>query len=331
MRRAPSYPVLALLSIILLALLAQRAAFPTDIAAASQASPDGGAAFLDPNAQGGDPAWPGDVRPLDQNYIFKFPLLHTDIPNRPRRSVITYNIAAGDTVGGVAMRFHITPESIVWANDSLDGNVDYLKVGQEIIIPPTSGVLHTVQAGDTVESIAKKYKADPNGIVTLEANHLTAPYALTAGQKVMVPGGEKPVVAKVQYGYSGATPASSARGSGNWQWPVVGYITQQFWSGHRAIDIGTRIGTPVWASDAGYVVFIGWDPYGYGNHIIVNHGNGFETLYAHLSAVLVSPGQSVRRGQVIGLSGSTGRSTGPHLHFEVRYLGVQRNPLSYLP
>ena len=331
MRHAPSYPVLALLSSILLALLAQRAAFPSDVATAAQFDLGGSATLFDPSAQGGDPAWPGDVRPLDQNYIFKFPLLHTEIPDRPRRSLITYNIAPGDTIGSVAMRYHITPESIVWANDALENNVDFLKIGQEIVIPPTSGVLHVVQNGDTVESIAKKYKADPSGIIQLEANGLTPPYALTTGQRVMVPGGEKPVVQKTQYAYSGATPTTSTRGSGNWQWPVAGYITQQFWSGHRAIDIGTRIGNAVWAADSGYVVFIGWDPYGYGNHIIVNHGNGFETLYAHLSQVLVTPGQSVKRGQVIGLAGSTGRSTGPHLHFEVRYLGVQRNPLDYLP
>jgi murein DD-endopeptidase MepM/ murein hydrolase activator NlpD len=331
MRHAPSYPVLVFLFFLLLALLMQRAAFPTDIATAAQATLDGSATSLDPYSQGGDPAWPGDLRPLDQNYVFKFPLLHTDVPDRPRRSILTYNIAAGDTIGGVARRFRITPESIVWANDSLENNVDYLKIGQEILIPPTSGVLHTVQSGDTVESIAKKYKAEPNGIIALEANNLAPPYALTAGQKVMVPGGEKPIVQKVQYGFSGATPTTSARGSGNWQWPVAGYLTQGFWSGHRAIDIGTRTGNAVWAADSGYIVFVGWEAYGYGNHIIVNHGNGYETLYAHLSVVLVTPGQSVRRGQVIGLAGSTGRSTGPHLHFEIRYLGVQRNPLNFLP
>ena len=331
MRHAPSFPVLASLGFVVLALLVQRAAFPTLIAVAAPAPLDGSATSFDTHAQGGDPAWPRDLRPLDQNYVFKFPLLHTEVPDRPRRTIITYIIAPGDTIGGVARRFHITPESIVWANDALENNVDFLKIGQEITIPPTSGVLHTVQNGDSVESIAKKYKADPTGIVALEANGLTPPYKLTFGQRIMVPGGEKPVVQKVQYGYSGATPTTSTRGTGQWQWPVAGYITQEFWSGHRAIDIGTRTGNAVWAADAGYVVFIGWDPYGYGNHIIVNHGNGFETLYAHLSAVLVRSGQSVRRGQVLGLAGSTGRSTGPHLHFEVRYLGVQRNPLNYLP
>ncbi len=331
MRRDPSTQLLAILGLMVLALLVQRAARPSVIAAAEQMPPDGSTINLDPNGQGGDPTWPGDLRPLDQNYLFKSPLLTTFIPDRPRRAIITYNIAAGDTIGGIAKRFHVTPESIVWSNDVLENNVDYLKIGQEITIPPTSGVLHTVTSGDTVESIAKKYKAEQNNIITLEANGLTPPYALTAGQKLMVPGGEKAIVQKVQYGYSGATPVTVSRGSGNWQWPVSGYITQEYWSGHRAIDLGTHIGNAVWASDAGYVVFIGWDPYGYGNHIIVNHGNGFETLYAHLSAVLVRSGQSVRRGQVIGLAGSTGRSTGPHLHFEVRYLGAQRNPLNYLP
>src|SRR5207244_1177614 len=148
MRHAPSFPVLASLGFVVLALLVQRAAFPTLIAVAAPAPLDGSATSFDTHAQGGDPAWPRDLRPLDQNYVFKFPLLHTEVPDRPRRTIITYIIAPGDTIGGVARRFHITPESIVWANDTLENNVDFLKIGQEITIPPTSGVLHTVQNGD---------------------------------------------------------------------------------------------------------------------------------------------------------------------------------------
>src|SRR5438046_5297804 len=110
MRHAPSFPVLLSLGFVVLALLVQRAAFPTLVASAAQTVLDGGATYSDVHAQGGDPAWPRDLRPLDQNYVFKFPLLHTEIPDRPRRTLITYNIAPGDTIGGVARRFHITPE-----------------------------------------------------------------------------------------------------------------------------------------------------------------------------------------------------------------------------
>ncbi|MEP7199324.1 MAG: M23 family metallopeptidase, partial [Chloroflexota bacterium] len=205
------------------------------------------------------------------------------------------------------------------------------KIGQELIIPPTSGVLHEVKAGDTLDAIAKKYKGDTATIIALEANALTPPYTLTAGQRVMVPGGDKPYQPKVVYGYSGAVPSNVTRGSGSFVWPIGGVLTQQFWTGHRAIDVGARIGSAVTASDSGFVILVANDDYGYGKHIMINHGNGFETLYAHLSVILVSPGQTVRKGQVIALSGNTGRSTGPHLHFEVRYLGVQRNPFNYLP
>jgi murein DD-endopeptidase MepM/ murein hydrolase activator NlpD len=114
-------------------------------------------------------------------------------------------------------------------------------------------------------------------------------------------------------------------------WPLGGILTQGFWTGHRAIDIGVRLGSAVLASDSGFVVLVANDDYGYGKHVMVNHGNGFETLYAHLSTILVSPGQTISKGQAIGLSGSTGHSTGPHLHFEVRYYGQQLNPLNYLP
>jgi murein DD-endopeptidase MepM/ murein hydrolase activator NlpD len=108
-------------------------------------------------------------------------------------------------------------------------------------------------------------------------------------------------------------------------------LTQGFWTGHRAIDLAIPIGTPVRAADSGFVVLAGEDDSGYGKRIMINHGACFETLYAHLSATYVAPGDSVQRGQIIGLSGNSGRSTGPHLHFEVRCNGVQYNPVSYLP
>jgi murein DD-endopeptidase MepM/ murein hydrolase activator NlpD len=189
-----------------------------------------------------------------------------------------------------------------------------------------------VGAKDTLESIAKKYKANAADIIAYEPNRLDPKSpVIQAGQKLVVPGGRKPVVVKQVKVYSGPVPASAAKGTGRFVWPTTGYITQGYKPLHRAIDIAGRVGLPVKASDAGYVVESGWSNAGYGYFIVVDHRNGFQTLYAHLSRILVSPGQSVGKGATIALMGSSGRSTGPHLHFEVRQGGGIRNPFGYLP
>jgi murein DD-endopeptidase MepM/ murein hydrolase activator NlpD len=162
-------------------------------------------------------------------------------------------------------------------------------------------------------------------------NNLTPPdYAITPGMKLIVSGGTKPFVPKVVTSYTGPVP-TGARGTGQFRWPVLGRITQDYWSGHRAIDISVPLGSPVYAADSGYVSFVGWTDVGYGNLVRIDHGNGFETWYAHNTSFAVSLGERVERGQVIAYSGSTGHSTGPHVHFEIRYLGVPQNPRIYLP
>ena len=156
---------------------------------------------------------------------------------------------------------------------------------------------------------------------------------LTVGQQVVIPGGTRPYVqqqAPIAYA-SASVPASAKIGSGAFVWPASGPIGQAYWSGHPALDIGGWIGAPVKAADAGYVALAasGWNG-GYGNHVIIDHGNGFSTLYAHLNSIYVRPGENVARGAEIGSLGNTGNSTGPHLHIEIRYQGVPRNPLGYL-
>ncbi|MBI5879925.1 MAG: peptidoglycan DD-metalloendopeptidase family protein [Chloroflexi bacterium] len=334
-RRAPALaaPVFALF--LLLALLGGRASAPAVTQAAPPADPTtvptATAAPIPVSAPGSSSSWPPDLREIPPTYLVKLPLMHTDSSKQPRLDLITYRVIGGDTIVGIARRFGISPESILWANDRVELNPEFLRIGQELVVPPTTGVLHTVASGDTVQAIATKYKVDASAITGLDFNALTPPFALMAGQKLMVPGGEKPYQPKVVYAYSGSVPENATKGSGNFGWPIGGVLTQQFWTGHRAIDIGTRQGTSVLASDSGYVVLVANDDAGYGKHVMVNHGNGFETLYAHLSLILVTPGQTVRKGQSVGLSGNTGRSTGPHLHFEIRYFGQQRNPLNYLP
>ncbi|NLE76368.1 MAG: M23 family metallopeptidase [Chloroflexi bacterium] len=257
--------------------------------------------------------------------------VHTIIPDRPRLEVITYTVQAGDTVFGIADRFSITPETIMWSNGDLEHNPDMLGIGQDLIILPVSGVYHKVAAGETVESLATRFKVEPEAITAYALNNLSEPYALTAGQMLVVPGGEKPYVPRRVSQYAGAVPSDARRGSGAFGWPASGYITQKYWNLHRALDVGAPVGTPVVASDSGYVTYAGWDSSGYGNLIIIDHGNGYVTLYAHLSAFQVKTGDSVGKGGRIGSVGSTGNSTGPHLHFEIRYHDVQRNPAGFLP
>jgi len=193
------------------------------------------------------------------------------------------------------------------------------------------GAYHKVAEDDTLESIAEEYKVEPETIATCEFNHLDPPdYSIVEEMQLVIPAGEKPYVPKVVTTYTGAVP-EGARGTGRFQWPVLGRITQGYWYGHRAIDIGAPTGSALLAADGGFVSFAGWTDVGYGYLVVIDHANGFATYYAHLSNVYIFTGQAVERGQVIGAVGSTGWSTGPHLHFEVRYYGVQQNPRAYLP
>ena len=256
---------------------------------------------------------------------------HTIIPERPRLGILTYTIQAGDTVQSIADSFGLQPTSISWANPAIEDAPDLLRIGQEVIILPVDGAYHQVAEGDTLESIAEEYMVEPEAIATCEYNHLETPaYPIQEGVWLIVPGGEKPYIPKVVTTYTGSVP-EGARGTGRFQWPVLGRITQGYWYGHRAIDIGAPTGSAVVATDGGFVSFAGWTDVGYGYLIVIDHANGFATYYAHLSNIFVFEGQGVERGQVIGSVGSTGWSTGPHLHFEVRYYGTQQNPRAYLP
>jgi len=150
------------------------------------------------------------------------------------------------------------------------------------------------------------------------------------GQKLIVPGGRKPYTVRHVVAWSGAVPEGASRGTGTFGWPITGYISQRYYDYHPAVDIAAPKGTPVKAADSGYVAVVGRSDTGYGLYVLIDHGNGFQTLYGHFSVVYVEVGQSVGKGQTIGLCGSTGKSTGPHVHFEIKLNGVRRNPLIYL-
>ncbi len=259
---------------------------------------------------------------------------HTIIPDRAKTEpkITTYTVQPGDTIFGIAATFGLLPETIQWSNPALEDNPDLLMVGDKLIILPVDGVYHQVASGETLDEIASTLKVTPDDIINYPLNNLDPENpTITAGQWLVVPGGEKPYVPKHVSAIRVNVPESAQRGTGNFLWPTSGTITQEYWSGHRALDIGAWMGAPIYAADSGYVIYAGWDNSGYGNMIEINHGNGFITLYAHMSKLYVAVGDEVTQGQQIGEMGSSGNSTGPHLHFEVRLNGVRRNPWGFLP
>ena len=273
----------------------------------------------------------GSTRFDSDGTIVRLAQPHTEIPVRPRRGVITYTVQAGDTAQSIAEAFGLQATTILWSNSDIEDVPDLLRIGQEVVILPVDGVYHTVTEDDTLESIAEKYKAEVEAITSLSYNDLQPPlFLIQEEMQLIVPGGTKPYVPKRVTSYTGPIP-TNARGTGAFVWPVSGQITQGYWWGHRAIDIGAPIGSAVLTSDGGFVSFVGWTDIGYGYLIIIDHANGYSSYYAHLSQMYVTLGQQVNRGQVIGAVGSTGNSTGPHLHLEIRYNGVQQNPFVYLP
>lgn len=256
----------------------------------------------------------------------------TTFSEKGRAEIFEYTIQEGDTLGTIAEKFGLTQETIMWQNNITAKSV--LKPGQTLEILPENGVAHKVGRGDTIYSLAKKYNTDPQPIVDFPFNTFVndETFALAVGQVLIIPGGTPPKVAPIQPTFARLTPdAGAVSGSGRFVWPTAGRISQGFAWYHQAIDIANKAAPQVLAADSGSVILAGWpDNAGYGNRVIIDHGNGYTTLYAHLSQINVATGQSVNRGNVIGKMGSTGRSTGMHLHFEIRQNGANVNPLGFL-
>lgn len=258
---------------------------------------------------------------------------YTFVSEKPRAETLEYEVQEGDTLSSIAARYGISVETIAWANN-LASVKEKIKLGQKLKVLPTTGIAHQVKRGETVYSIAKKYAADAQSIVDWPYNTFANDenFALAVGQTLMVPDGvmpaKQPEPVKQYYAQG---PTGGVVGTGQFAWPVGGRITQWYKSWHRAIDIADRSMPDVAAADSGTVMVAGWpSPWAYGNRVMIDHGNGYVTLYAHLNKIYVSAGQKVSRGQVLGQMGSTGRSTGPHLHFEIRKGGVMMDPMAYL-
>ncbi len=256
----------------------------------------------------------------------------TLISNKYRAEVFDYAVQSGDTIASLAVKFDVSQDTIIWQNKLTKKSI--LKPGQILQILPVAGVSHKVEKGETVYSIAKKFSAEAQAIVDFPFNTFVndETFALAVGQTLIIPDGTPPKEAPAPSAFARLTPdAGSITASGIFIWPASGRISQGFVWYHKGVDIANKDVPDILAADSGRVIVAGWpDNVGYGNRIIIDHGNGYQTLYGHLAQLYVVPGQTVARGDRIGKMGSTGRSTGTHLHIEIRQNGVPLNPLDFL-
>ncbi len=257
--------------------------------------------------------------------------ISTDISEKTRDKIIEYKVQEGDTISSIANKFGVSANTILWQNNL--NEKDKIKPGQILEILPVSGISHRVVKGDTVYSIAKKYDTSPQSIVDFPFNTFVndETFELAIGQTIIVPDGVKPSQKTAPRVRQITPDAGTVVASGTFVWPASGSISQYFAWYHKGVDIANKSAPNVLAADSGKVIVAGWpDNYGYGNRVVIDHGNGYKTLYAHLSSIYVVAGQTVTRGSAIGKMGSTGRSTGTHLHFEIIKDGTYLNPLNVL-
>ncbi len=303
----------------------------------------GGGTAVSPNTLHADTPSPqldadGDLPIIQDNSLAPAPIPHTlDEAVAPAHDFQTYTVQPGDTPLGIADAFGIKTETLLGGNPRLSQESSLLQTGIDLLILPIDGVLHDVQSGETLESLSNLYGIAEEDIVAYAPNNLQFPYRLYPDTQILIPGAVRdvfiwtpPTLDSVSSSNSGGvTPL--VVGTGTFIFPVSSHnFTQYFWYGHKAIDVGLSVGSAVFAADTGTVTYAGWNIYGYGNLIVVNHGNGYETFYAHLSGFNVVPGQIVTQGQVIGATGNTGNSSGPHIHFEIRLNGNLYDPCGYV-
>ncbi len=255
-------------------------------------------------------------------------------PGSQRTEIIKYTVETGDVIGTIAKKFGVSLETILWQNNLTPNSI--IKPGDELEILPVTGVVHDVKSGESILGLANKYDVASAEIERI--NDLSSGQGLKIGQELIIPGGRK---VSTYVARSTSTPSISNISklfippetpvtTSGFLWPTsVRRITQYYSWRHKGLDIAGPVGTPLYASDDGTVVYSGWTN-GYGYNVVIDHGNGYRTLYAHASKLYVSKGDAVVKGQTIAGMGSTGWSTGPHIHFEVMVGGVKQNPLSYI-
>ena len=259
---------------------------------------------------------------------------------QPRPLFFRYEVQEGDTVSAIAERFGITPDYILWNNIDIIPDADFLSVGEEIQIPSVGGILHGVRYGETLLEIADRY--DANIVDIVEVNGLDSEGSIYADTTILVPGGRivarpaavvRPAPTATPAPASAVAVAPATSSEFNFIWPTRDIITSYFGPSHPlGIDIRAPVGTPIKAAADGTVIFVGGTRCcSYGLYVEVQHDGGFTTLYAHLASFAVKSGDEITAGTVLGFAGLTGRTTGPHLHFEIELHGVRRNPMIYLP
>ncbi len=293
----------------------------------------------------------------EQKGVSREASLHTILPMRARTELVTYTIQPGDSLFSIAQKFNLKAESILWGNRyTLGDDPHTIFPGQELLILPVDGTLHRWTAGEGLNGVAEYYHVTPETIINYPANELNpltvGDYAspnIKAGALLIIPGGygefpdwrtpritrENPATAN-NLGPGACTEAyDGVMGTLNFTWPTESRVLSGYdynpSANHWGIDIKGDFGDPVVAPDNGVVVYAGWNDWGYGEMVVIDHGQGWQTLYAHLSTVDVGCGQEVYRGDLIGTIGSTGNSSGPHLHFELRSDEYGRvNPWDFL-
>jgi len=313
---------------------------------------------------------PGELLPgaSPETEVAVTPEDHTDMTHETvatRHSTEIYTIKSGDTLASIARRFGVNVGTVMWANDLSSRSI--LRLGQTLKIPAVSGVLHTVRSGDTLGALARKYGVSAQEIAS--ANQISSATSLSLGRELIIPGGVPPeetpiALAKPTTKNTATSPAVrpgvpisliknkavdvyqeltkaderakpadviETKKVTKLLWPTRLHVITQYWGWkHTGLDVDGDYTDPLYASEDGIVEKSGWNNGGYGLQVLIDHQNGMKTRYAHASKLFVKEGEFVKRGQVIAMLGTTGRSTGTHLHYEVYVNGVRKNPLVYL-
>jgi murein DD-endopeptidase MepM/ murein hydrolase activator NlpD len=291
---------------------------------------------------------------LGRGGVSRSAMLHTVFPERPRLDIITYIVEAGDSLFGIAENYNLKPETILWGNfDVLQDDPHRLAPEQKLNIPPVDGTLYEWHEGDGLNGVASFFDVEPGDILQWPGNRLDPTMDpqnpnIEAGTLLIVPGGRReliswsapritrsnPAVAKILGPGACGSIVDGVVGTGTFIFPTASQHLSGFdySSVHPGIDLAGNEGNAIFASDSGVVVYSGWNDWGYGYVVVLDHGTGWQTLYAHLSVINVACGQSVIQGDVFAGMGSTGNSSGAHLHLEMMHDTYGKvNPWLYLP
>ena len=289
------------------------------------------------------PVIPNDEKAHMYDGLYRISNNHTNARMKARTEVTQYTVQPNDTIIGIAEQFNLQPSTIFFANTyKLYDDPHALMAGMVINILPVDGVYYEWHDGDGLNGVASYYSSTPEAIIEFPGNGLSyetiGDYSnpnINGGTWLIIPGGKRTYMSVTASGGRRENGLDGPIGTSTFIWPtsvttISGYEYDEA-TNHRAIDIGGSMGNPVYAADSGVVTYAGYNDFGYGNLVIIDHGNGFETYYAHLNSFNVGVGYYVIQGELIAEVGTTGNSSGPHLHYEIRYNGVPVNPHNYYP